>query len=211
MKTLKTLTLLAAIALGAAAPAGAGLYNITFNDGVGDRGSGLIDVESAESPNGNYYYAASSGFLDVTAGQAHGVWTLYTAGGSTTYPGFFTSNDGAFWYNNAVYPNGQNPDYPVTNPLLDLYGLLFTQNNGSVVNELNLWGNADGTYNLGGYVGGELTFNVTISLGGTTITPVPITPVPESPTIISGVLLLLPVAAGAFRSMRGKKSRQYSS
>ena len=56
------------------------------------------------------------------------------------------------------------------NPLLDDYGLLFTQNNG---NELNLWGNADATYALGGNINGWQNFNVTISFGGTTIMPVP--------------------------------------
>lgn len=69
-----------------------------------------------------------------------------------------------------MYPTGQNPQYPDANPLLDLYGLLFTQNNG---NELNLWGNANGTYTLGGNIGGWQNFNADISIGGTTINPVP--------------------------------------
>jgi hypothetical protein len=143
----------------------AALYEITFNDRNVNVGSGQIDVETA---NGNSY--AASGYLTVTAGAAVGAWTLYTAGGTTTYPNYLTSPKGAFYYNNAVYPTGKNPQYPAKNPLLDDYGLLFTQKNG---NELNLWGNADGTYNLGGYIGGQLSFNVNISLGGTTITPVP--------------------------------------
>jgi hypothetical protein len=143
----------------------AALYAITFNDGGHNVGSGQIDVESA---NGNFY--AASGNLTVTAGTAVGAWTLYTAGGTKTYPNYLTSPKGAFYYNNAVYPTGKNPQYPVANPLLDNYGLLFTQKNG---NELNLWGNADGTYNVGAYIGGQLSFNVNISLGGTTITPVP--------------------------------------
>ena len=58
-----------------------------------------------------------------------------------------------------------------SNPLLDVYGLLFTQQNND--NELNLWGNADGTYTFGGNIGGWQNFNVNISFGGTTITPVP--------------------------------------
>ena len=91
---------------------------------------------------------AASGYLIVTAGQAVGDWTLYTAGGTTSYPGYLTSPAGAYWYNNAVYPSGNNPQYPVNNPLLDNFGLLFTQNNG---NELNLWGNADGSYTLWQY------------------------------------------------------------
>jgi hypothetical protein len=164
MRTVKILTLLAALVLGITTPAGAGLYNITFNDGNGDVGSGQINVELA---NNNYY--AASGSLAVTAGQAIGDWNLFTAGGHTSYPNYLTSPAGAYWYNNAVYPTA-NPQYPTANPLLDNYGLLFTQNNG---NELNLWGNADGTYTLGGNIGGWQNFNVTISFGKTTITPVP--------------------------------------
>jgi hypothetical protein len=164
MKPLKTLTLPAALALGITTQAGAGLYTIAFNDGNGNVGSGQIDVELAI----NNYYAAS-GSLTVTAGPAIGNWNLYTAGGYTCYPNYLTSPSGAYWYNNAVYPTS-NPQYPTANPLLDDYGLLFTQNNG---NELNLWGNADGTYTLGGNINGWQDFNVTISFGGTTITPVP--------------------------------------
>jgi len=164
MKPLKTLTLLVALALGVTTEAGAALYNINFNDGKGDVGSGQIDV----LPDNNNYYAAS-GLLIVTSGQAIGDWTLYTAPVHTSFPNYLTSPAGAYYYNNAVYPTG-NPQYPAANPLLDLYGLLFTQSNG---NELNLWGNADGTYTLAGNIGAWQNFDVTISFGGTTIVPVP--------------------------------------
>jgi hypothetical protein len=201
MKTPGILTLLAALALSVTPRACAGLYSIAFNDGRGDVGSGQIDVESA---NNNYY--AVSGSLDVTAGQALGVWTLYTARGTTPYPGYIYSPSGAFIYNNAVYPDGKNPEYPGVNSLLDYYGLLFTQANG---NELNLWGNADGSYTLGGNIGGWQNFNVNITFeaggGGEGVT---ISPVPEPPTIISGVLLLVPVAASAFRFVRRNKLRR---
>jgi hypothetical protein len=165
MKTLNTLALLATLVFGITPQVGAGLYNITFNDGNGNVGSGQIDVE----PGINYYYAAS-GALIVTAGKAIGAWNLYTASGSTFYPNYLTSPAGAYYYNNSVYVTGQNPQYPASNPLLDNYGLLFTQANG---NELNLWANADGTYTLGGNIDGWQNFNVTISFGGTSITPVP--------------------------------------
>jgi hypothetical protein len=114
MKTLKTLALLATLVFGITAQVGAGLYNITFNDGNGNVGSGQIDVE----PGINYYYAAS-GALIVTAGKAIGAWNLYTAAGSTCYPNYLTSPAGAYYYNNAVYVTGQNPQYPASNPLLD--------------------------------------------------------------------------------------------
>lgn len=176
--------------MGVATPAGATLYDITFNDGNGDVGSGQINV--VESAADNYY--AASGNLDVTAGPASGNWNLYTAGGTTSYPDYLTSPAGAYLYNNAVYPTGNNPQYPDTNPLLDEYGLLFTQDNG---NELNLWGNADGSYTLGGNIGGWQNFNVNISIGGTTIAPTP-----EPSTMIAGAFLLVPIVTRALRSMR---------
>jgi hypothetical protein len=142
----------------------AALYVISFNDGNGNVGSGQIDVESA---SGNSY--AASGSLDVTAGQALGNWTLYVDKGNTTFPDSLLSPRNAFIYNNAVYPTGQNPQYGDGGPLLDVYGLLFTQNNG---NEVNLWGNTDGAYTLGSNIGGQ-TVTVDINFGGTTITSVP--------------------------------------
>jgi hypothetical protein len=165
MSMLKTLTLLAALVLGITTQASAVVFDITFNDANVNVGSGQIDVELAN----NIYYAAS-GSLTVTAGQAIGNWNLYTKGGYTSFPNYFTSPAGAYWYNNAVYVTGQNPQYTNANPLLDEYGLLFTQNN---TNELNLWGNVDGTYTLAGNIGGWQNFNVTIRVGGTTITPNP--------------------------------------
>ena len=199
MKTLNIPILFAFLALGMAPQAGAGLYTITFNDGNGDFGSGQIDVESA---NNNFY--ATDGLLRVTGGNAAGIWTLYTGRGTKFYPDYLTSPSGAYLYNNAVYPNGNNPEYPATNPLLDYYGLLFTQNNG---NELNLWGNADGTYTLGGNIGGWQNFNVIISFGGTTISPVQT--VPEPSTMVAGIFLLLPVGCGVFRTIRGSKMLQW--
>jgi hypothetical protein len=142
----------------------AALYEITFNDRNVNVGSGQIDVESA---SGNSY--AVSGSLTVTAGQALGDWTLYVAGGTASYPSSLTSPAGAFLYNNAVYPTGQNPQYGDGGPLLDVYGLLFTDSNKD---ELNLWGNTNGIYTLGSNIGGQ-TVTVDISFGGTTIAPVP--------------------------------------
>ena len=199
MKMLNIQILSAFLALGMVPQADASLYRITFNDRGVNIGSGLIDVESA---NNNFY--AAGGYLGVTAGAATGNWTLYTAGGTAQYPGYFTSPSGAYLYNNAVYPNGNNPEYyPTANPLLDYYGLLFTQNGG---NELNLWGNADGTYTLGGNIGGWQNFNVIISFGGTTISPVQT--VPEPSTLVAGIFLLLPVGCGVFRTIRRKKMLQ---
>jgi len=174
--------------------AGAALYDITFNDGNGNIGAGQVDVQSAG--NNNFY--AYSGYLNVTAGGASGVWNLYTAGGTTPYPGYLYSPSGGYIYNNAVYPTGQNPQYPGITSLLDVYGLLFTQGNG---NELNLWGNANGTYNLGGNVGGFQNFNVNIGFGGTANNPI-IVPVPEPSPIALTALGGGLAAMGAFRRRR---------
>ncbi len=194
MKTLKILILFTALVSGMRTQAGTGLYRIAFNDGNGDVGFGQIDVQPA---NNNYY--AVSGVLTVTAGPAMGDWNLFTTGGNSCYPNYLTSPAGAYWYNNAVYPTS-NPQYCVANPLLDDYGLLFTQASG---NELNLWGNADGTYTLGGNIGGWQNFNVTISFGGTTIAPVP-EPVNVALGVFAGVCL-----AVSFSRSRPVRNRLY--
>ena len=181
--------LLASLAAGGMTPARAALYDITFNDGSGNVGTGQIDVESAN--NCNY---ACAGSLTVTSGGAAGNWSLYTSAGTCAYPGYLYSPSGGYIYNNAVYLGGTNPEYPTTNPLLDYYGLLFTQSNG---NELNLWGNADGSYTLGGNVNGWQNFNVQISFENTAITPVP-----EASTWLAGAFLLVPIGAGTIQSLR---------
>ena len=107
---------------------------------AGATGSGLINI--LQDTSGNFY--AASGNLTISSGAAAGNWSIYSAGGTTPYPGHLTSPAGAYWYNNAFYPNGVNPQYPSINMPLDNYGLLFTQ--GS--NELNLWGNADTNCNF---------------------------------------------------------------
>jgi hypothetical protein len=175
-------------------PAGAALYDITFDDGSGNVGTGQVDVQ----PAGNNNFYASSGYLTVTAGGASGNWNLYAAGGTTPYPGYLYSPSGGYIYNNAVYPSGQNPQFPSVNSLLDLYGLLFTQGNG---NELNLWGNADGTYTLGGNIGGFQNFNVNIGFGGTANNPI-ITQAPEPTPITLAALGGVLAALGVFRRRR---------
>jgi len=174
--------------------AGGALYDITFDDGNGNVGSGKVDVQ----PAGNNIFYAASGYLDMTAGGASGSWSLYGAGGSTPFPGYLYSPSGGYIYNNSVYPNGQNPQYPSVNSLLDVYGLLFTQGNA---NELNLWGNADGTYTLGGNVGGFQNFLVNIGFGGTANNPI-ITQAPEPNTIT------LTTLGGVLAAMRRLRRRR---
>ena len=109
----------------------AGLYGITFDDGNGNAGSGQIDVE------GGY---AVSGSFDVTSGAAIGVWTLTggTPSSTTQSPG------GYFTYDNMV--NLGSDPYLTT-----AGGLLFTDNNSD---QLNMWANANGGYDLWAESGG---------------------------------------------------------
>lgn len=159
MKVFKAAILLSSLILGINHQASAQYFDINFDLGAGNIGTGQFQVQV----NIDDTYYASSGTLDISGGAAAGLWTLYAAGGSTTFPDYLTSPGGGYWYNNAVYVDDVNPQFPSTDPLLDNYGLLFVQNNG---NELNLWANADGSYTLGGSVGGFQNFNVVLAIGG---------------------------------------------
>lgn len=180
----KALKISMAIAAGAwmtANQASAITYDLNFTDSLGGVGTGQIDVVGVVV-GAMVNYEAVSGYLNVTGGGAAGNWTLYTAGGSTVFPNFLYSPTGAFIYNNGVYPDGNDPQYPGVPSLLDYYGLLFTQING---NELNLWGNADGSYTLGGNINGYQNFSATISVddsGGPGQGPI-ISPAPEPATL----------------------------
>lgn len=149
---------MAALALGSNVRAD-GLLLINYTDGGANVGQGQIDVQNG--------YAVS-GYFDVTAGLAAGNYTLYTAGGTGTYQNLISSPSGKFIYDNAVYLAG-NPQYPTTNPYLDLGGLLFTD---ASQNELNLWGNADGTYSFDAYINNGY-LNPTGVIGGSTPMPAP--------------------------------------
>ncbi len=193
LQTLRLSASILLLALVVAPRASAGvyeLYDITFNDSQGDSGYGQIEVNC----DNNNYYTACAGFLDLATGTAAGVWTLYTGGGSSSYPGYLTSPSGAYWYNNAVYPEGNNPQYPNTDVILDLYGLLFTQSNG---NEVNLWGNADGTYTLGGNINGWQNFNVEVTFVDPTVIPVP-----EAPAWLACLFVLIPIGVSAYQVWR---------
>ena len=175
MKTFKASILFTALALGIANQTGATPFEITFDLGGGATGDGQIEVLQT---SGNTFYA-SSGYLNIAGGVAAGNWTLYSAAGATTYPNYFTSPKGAYWYNNAFYADGENPQYPGINAPLDNYGLLFTLSNG---NELNLWGNADGTFTLHGSINGFQNFNVQLFAGSGGSPALGITMIPEPAT-----------------------------
>src|SRR5271169_6288979 len=85
-----------------------------------------------------------------------------------------------------IRPPSPRP-YPTAIPLLEVDALLFTENNG---NELNFWGNADGSYTLGGNFERWQNFDVTIGFGGTIITPIP-EPVNVALGISGGIFLVV--------------------
>jgi hypothetical protein len=172
MKILKITILIATLALGFKAQAD-GLYDITFSDGGGNVGAGQIDVEGG---------FAVSGYFDVTAGIAAGTFSLYTAAGNIAYPGELTSPAGAFYYDNAIFLTS-NPQYPTTNPFVDNNGLLFTDGSG---NEVNLWGNADGTYTLYGDINNNRYDPQAIGVSS-------ISPAPEPSGLAIIALMLIPV------------------
>jgi hypothetical protein len=62
-----------------------------------------------------------------------------------------------------------NPQYPTTNPFLDNSGLLFTDKTGD---EINLWGNADGSYAFYGDIN-SVRYAPAVDSGFGTITAVP--------------------------------------
>ncbi|HNQ73884.1 MAG TPA: hypothetical protein PKN95_09805 [Verrucomicrobiota bacterium] len=200
----KALWLPLALILGLSQPSKAAWYDITFDLGSGNTGTGQFEVFT-NSPS--QFYAAS-GFLTISGGPAAGNWTLYTDDGFTAYPGRLTSPAGAYWYNNSVYPEGNNPQFPLTNPLLDQYGLLFRLT-GNPASELNLWGNADGSYTLGGTVGGGWqNFNVILNVGNGGGPGIVIEPAPE-PTAAALFVLggLMMVATATHRRKQMGRTR----
>jgi hypothetical protein len=175
-----------ALVFGITSQASADSYSITFTDGGANVGSGQIDVVGS---------FAVSGFFDVTSGAASGyLWTL--TGGTTSYPDFLLSPLGAFNYNNAVYLT-TNPEYPTTDPFLDNYGLLFTDNVGD---EINLWGNADGSYSFYGDINGARYAPAVVSGSGT------ISPVPEPSSCALAIFGLILVGGSAGRFYIGRRS-----
>jgi hypothetical protein len=170
MNTKIKLAVMASVLL-VAAQARATLYDLTYTDNGANVGSGVINVSGG---------VATSGYFDVTAGAATGVWNLS--------PG--TGSDSSFYWDNAVNSAG--------NPFLTSAGLLFTGTGVYAGNEINIWGNSADNYSLQGNIGGNWN---PISNGGEAT----LTAVPEPTTIISGVMMLLPFGASTLRVLRRKQ------
>lgn len=128
------------------------LFDSSFTFTIGaETGFGSLNLIS----QGAGSYLATAGLVTVTGSQDIGTYPLYPGGPAVT-----TSPNGAFLYDNLVFP--------AANPTLDVDGLLF--NNGGGL-ETNIWGNSAGNYSfytgLGGgnypiqiTSNGSLTFNV---------------------------------------------------
>jgi hypothetical protein len=103
---------------------------IDFTFTIGSQ-SGFGSMNVADQLNGSYL--AYSGSLTVNRIFDIGTYSLFPGG-----PGVTTSPSGAFIYDNLIYPN-----YPTTNPAIDLDGILFRNAAGF---EINLWGNGPNAY-----------------------------------------------------------------
>jgi len=171
------MTLIAA-AMGLAAQSQAALYDIAFT-GDGSVADGQIDVVGG---------VATSGYLDVTAGPAQGIYSLYAwSGGGVSSVRVSGGTD--LIVDNLVDVNAG------ANPFLTVNGMAFVTGDHSEGIDLSL---ASGTtYNLGGF--GPIGYNVPNANGTATLSGV----VPEPGTY--GVL----AGAGLFLvSLRNKFGRK---
>ncbi|HEY6302130.1 MAG TPA: hypothetical protein VIX14_03605 [Terriglobales bacterium] len=102
------------------------MYDFTF-DIAPDAGYGSLNTTDL----GNGEFLATAGTLTVTGGLEVGVYPLYPdPDGSTPV----ISPGGFFEYNDVLYPS--------MDPVLDIWGLLFTGNGL----EINIWGNSPDNY-----------------------------------------------------------------
>jgi hypothetical protein len=123
------------------------LFNYTFTIGT-DTGYGTLN--STNIGNGKFF--ATAGSLIVTGGNDIGTYSFYPGG-----PGPVISPTGFFEYNNVLYP--------LSNPLLDTWGLLFTGNGL----EINIWGNSPNNYTFydnKSYTHTGLDFALSVAPGG---------------------------------------------
>jgi hypothetical protein len=105
------------------------VFDYAFTIGP-DTGYGSLNT----ADEGNGVYLATVGSLTLTGGNDLGTYSLYPGG-----PGVTTSPLGSFLYDNLLFPT-----YPVTNPPLDIDGLLFT----APGIEVNIWGNGTNNYSF---------------------------------------------------------------
>jgi hypothetical protein len=105
------------------------VFDSTFAFTIGtETGLGSLNLIS----QGAGTYLATAGTVTVTGAQDIGTYSLLPGG-----PAITTSPNGAFLYDNLVFPS--------QNPPLDVDALLFDNGGGL---ELNMWGNSAGNYSF---------------------------------------------------------------
>jgi hypothetical protein len=146
---------LIALTLALAFPFGAKADTFTFTASDSDSGTFSYGVLQATN-NGDGTFTATSGYLVVISGPDVGEYDLFP---NPNPPFPFVSPAGAFIVDDELYP-GQDP-------LLDMYGLLFT--GGGL--EINIWGNGAGIpysyYSWNGSTYNLASNNASFALAGT--------------------------------------------
>jgi len=133
---------------------------------------------------GGSCYNITSGNITVTGAPINGSGTLVANG---NVPGFSTSPQGGFWYDNLFAPNAKS------GLQMDWYGLLFVIGQGTNQSvEVNLWDNSNSYQLTEGYAAGNYPYNGSADLSGTSFTssdPPPSVPEPASLALIGSGLL----------------------
>ncbi|MBV8774972.1 MAG: hypothetical protein JO166_21955 [Deltaproteobacteria bacterium] len=131
------------------------IFDFAFSIGA-DTGVGSLNTVDI----GGGAFAAVGGSLTVTGGLDIGSYVLFPGG-----PGVTISPSGAFAFDDVLYP--------VSDPYLDVWGLLFT--GGGL--EVNVWGNAAGNYSFYSYN------NSSYNVADTAVAPFSAIPVSEPATL----------------------------
>ncbi len=150
------------------------IYNFSYFDPTGESACGQL----VAIPNNAGGYTVTNGFFDGLTGGILGTYNLYL---NPNVPGTHaTSPQGAFLYDNELFPDAD--------PVLNTYGLLFTNN----TIEINLWGGdpsgnmSSGTYSL--YDHDATTSGYSISYTGTATFDLVAVPEPGVGTLILAAL-----------------------
>jgi hypothetical protein len=107
---------------------------------------GQIDVENGYAVSG--YWDLDSSIGGYKGGGS--TWAIYPYTGPGIPLGYTVSPKGAYYYDNAVYLNNNNPSGGsyATNDPLDDYGLLFQEQNDPDADLINLWSDGGGIYEI---------------------------------------------------------------
>jgi hypothetical protein len=119
-------------------------------------GGNVANATLMASDLGGGQFLATSGVLNVTAGPDVGTYALVPGG-----PAAFGSPSGVFIVDNVLFPG--------SNPVLDIFGLLFS---GSGL-EINIWGNSPDNYSFFSFDGSNINVGVTGTPDSLSLSAVP--------------------------------------